>query len=1327
MQGRHVFRCVQCDLFVESGGAAEECEFHTGDGADNEKLCGCGSCGCKHGAHRPIAHSDYKYSSFFTNTNELLDHQKVFATVAARDALAVFGATNATHPTHARNLFLYVTPKTRSHPAQRVLFFSAEHLSFVGLHASMALYSANANSSINNSLNITKIVDTDSSSYVSADWISNSIGAIVGIQITCFDGVDAQPKTKFLGPAPSITNIYFTHDDGLFKLFRISALSTYDAAPVSLEKPIKNVHRRSLQFVQEGSSAATPKPSSSTCYSYLCNHGAASNSNSTQCYSYLHELENSNKDIQLSVMACYSYLCNHTEINASQCYSYLHKLDVIASTPQVNTGEVNTIAPQFSGKGFRVQECVQCGSDFFDAQNFAFSCRFHAQEDGKCCLKGNIPCSASMHRSIHHSEYPYANYSKHISKFFTRDYLAFGSARSFDFSLETPATISIDCGVTKHNHTLVPDKFYIFFNCGSEAKDKHLLLYSREDLLVDANKIEPVIAKYERNGDLLEAVWIIEDACITGVEMHAKSSTTVTAGITRVLFKFREKLSLAPTVTTVAILSESHFGELALLPATKLNSAQYPNLPSEDITFIHHDPNALTLGIPRPRPPQRFSCVSPQNACPLKPSFVSVDCFRTMAHSNKSLGAAGGGDRFMIVLDVVNSSSEPVVIDGFNVWWKMRDDARMDWVSARVRQDVLREENGRGVEVAANRWSTVKFFVEVEEDGVARLGPILFDVELVTIGKSSVSITLEHTADQVYTIPIPDTESRASIVLENPETHAILSVSVSKSPSASKDLFTIAMLDQTTIITTNKLRAAVISALREQSLGGVVTVASDSRDDQSAAYTVEALVDEACRRVYAIRVNVFHGASKAVRFFRVSVYGDAAALDPKRRRTGEEAVKALYDNITSNSLYYEAASPCVQWREQALKQFVPRVPPPPVREKVVKVVGIDAQSLDVIEQSVSRIVEEQLTQALSRIPLLQQQQSAIVQPTAGAPNVDKIDLILAKLGDMDSRLQRQERAVSEQVGAVVARFDKLADIIERNQRAVVNAVQSIATAVDEKSFYSADHADTTHTVGGILSDEENLLALEDLARRLESVGISADELTISVQELNGLSNLADRLEAVANSTIDISIIPTNQRDNINNAVVDEKVDRIFEFLNTRMEKMEHFTHIGDMVANGLREIVDKQTELSEEVRSTLTRGTSPTSSADASDEQLEILAKLNEIEARVGVLPQVYREIMDSSLDKQTQSLVTIIDGKNGIAGGVKDSESSIGAFLTRPLSTSPTPPSAKSKRSSLYRALPTVPNMGIASGFSKLAGGIVKRVAESHDEPQEVPESENT
>ncbi|KAJ3069587.1 hypothetical protein HDU98_007358 [Podochytrium sp. JEL0797] len=1204
MTDPHVFRCVQCDEFVTAG----ECRFHseasaaTGREGDSLKVCGCQAGGCHLGTHRQAAHTDYKYSAFFAELNTLLDKQRILTTVEARETLVVVGVTDDMHPTHPNHLFLYATPNGRSHPRQTIRYFSADNLNFVSLRVSMAqLYDAGPRESVLKALHI---VDESSHASVAAEWISNDIGGIIGIQVAC--------KAATASASAAITNIYFSHEDNQFRLVSINVLSTFDAAP-KIATHLSNTQRRMSKRLSREAGSRSPPP---------------------------------------------------------------HKW------------------------GY-VQDCVQCGTSFLESENFDHSCRFHTMENGSCCMRGTVPCASGRHRTEHHTEYSYAAYQSYLKDFFKHDHELFGrGCHADDLSFDPMLTLSLSCGITLPTHVSNPDKFFVFLKCGHDLNQQFLMLFDRADLMVDASSLDPVIRKYEDAvGNFAQVEWIMEDEEIIGVQMHVQSSTMQTPSITRVLFEFESWDAPTPICGTLAILSESHFGELA----PPLNQP-YPTLPSQTDTFVYHPPGSTLLGIPRPRPAQKFHPIA-QHGCPLKLNFVSVDCFRS--------NPTQGGDQFLLIFDLVNRGQVAVEIQEFHCRWKLGGGE--EWLRATISEDSVSRGGGGAGQILGDKWATVKLFVDVgpEWGGVARLGSLLFDVELVCVGGSTVSLTLEHTPDQIYTIPEPETPTHASILLESTTTHNTVILDIASTPTNDQDMFSISFLGRSTSVSLNQLRVAVITALRRPELGGVVPLFEESRVEVKCSVTAKAVVDSASRCVYAIRVDAVYEDVKAVRFFAVAPYGDAVLLDAERAGEVVEAKDAVEGLVA-----FEVVRGFVFRGEEGVRVG---------EERGFDGVEVDGKSdtddvtenvdMCAIEERVGALVERQMNEFMAKMMAM------MAPPPPPPPSVtqisvavdQKLDLILSKLVQMDSRMQQLEQdhgyhkhEVSEKLETVVTSVENLAFVTEKS---VQEAVTSMTVALEAYHFDPQE-------------DETNAAeAFDDLARRLENVGISAQGLTESIQEMSALSDLADRLEAVAElASTDLHLpcraIPAS------GSVDEGKLDRVLEALSARMEKMEHLSTIGDVVTSGFKQIVMKQTELDVDVRSSLARAAEASPSPSTRSEPIEmteVVSKLNDLEARIEILPQVYREMMDSLLDRQTSTLVSSISE-------VRAPRSPVHSPAPRglsPLSRQPTPtlmtptpsetPAAAGKRSS-YR-IPAVPNMGIAVGLSKLTGRYNKRSSTDSDE----------
>ncbi|KAI8616997.1 hypothetical protein BC830DRAFT_148113 [Chytriomyces sp. MP71] len=92
--------------------------------------------------------------------------------------LAARHAKDNFHPTHPSHLFLYVTPNGREHPSQRVLFFSAHHLAFVALRASMSvMYSAGSKENVLRVVNVSQLAWMNIGNTVICDCWRNECGS----------------------------------------------------------------------------------------------------------------------------------------------------------------------------------------------------------------------------------------------------------------------------------------------------------------------------------------------------------------------------------------------------------------------------------------------------------------------------------------------------------------------------------------------------------------------------------------------------------------------------------------------------------------------------------------------------------------------------------------------------------------------------------------------------------------------------------------------------------------------------------------------------------------------------------------------------------------------------------------------------------------------------------------------------------------------------------------------------------------------------------------------------------------------------------------------
>ncbi|KAJ3201734.1 hypothetical protein HDU82_007898 [Entophlyctis luteolus] len=857
----------------------------------------------------------------------------------------------------------------------------------------------------------------------------------------------------------------------------------------------------------------------------------------------------------------------------------------------------------------------------------------------------------------------HVRYAKYIKDFLDFDCKVFGKATSDDFSYSPPLTLYVSCGTTSGAHKYEKNAFFVNWKFGPNENNQCLRIFKRSDFSKLA-KGENYIVKLNKIV-LLEASWIIDREMVSGVEMRVKSATAQSSGHVRVLFKVGAQDSLV--VTTIAILSESHFGELA---TPKGNLLPYPSLPSEKSTFFATYGDAQLLGLPKPRAPQKFTQFCERNPPPLKLSLLSVDCFKCGASTSDV-----DPDAFLLTFDAVNFLPTPLEIEQVSVWWLPRDaGVNGKWQSAKLIETTLNATSDKPKVISGNRWGTLKLFVEINTTGIARLAPLLFDVELTVDGGTKISLTIEHTADQLFAIPGPETKSSRWMLLENPVTHAEAVLEVTK-PGSSESAFIFRASSHSKLAATvSDLRHAVVRALKSPSLNGVVPMGNSSVASRDFSFTVSALVDVLCRRVYAFRVDAMCGPAegpsvRAVRFFTVPDYGDADVLNPVYAPKTSEATSPM--SITDSDFTVQTG---ILWREQSLIDFVPRVTTLP--ESYVQ----EQTSIRDIESKMTSVIEKQMAELFAK--------NASAFKTS-LEKSNKLDVVLAKLTDIDTRISKVEAAqasrnaeVQRFVDTLAGKVDGLGLRIDENNRNILdsihNSARSSAMGFTESSF-----------------DDESLTALDALARRLEAVGNTAGGMATSIGEAKSLASLAQRLEAIASSPMGGDKASLASKDSGT-----EKLDAIVSALNQRMEKMEHLATINESVSSGIRQIIEKQAELNQDWRSasalsmTAEHGWSSTSRMS---DNSEILAKLAELETRVNAMPQIYKTVVESSVQRQTVALTALMDKRNS---GASDN--------TRSFSSSPTP-----AKKSVYRlSVPTVPNMGISSGLSKLSGALRNRMS---------------
>ncbi|KAJ3067161.1 hypothetical protein HDU98_009623 [Podochytrium sp. JEL0797] len=233
-------------------------------------------------------------------------------------------------------------------------------------------------------------------------------------------------------------------------------------------------------------------------------------------------------------------------------------------------------------------------------------------------------------------------------------------------------------------------------------------------------------------------------------------------------------------------------------------------------------------------------------------------------------------------------------------------------------------------------------------------------------------------------------------------------------------------------------------------------------------------------------------------------------------------------------------------------------------------------------------------------------------------------------------------------------------------------------------------------------------------------GMQQATATMMQEQLLGLTRSVDTLVAVANKTENVladavdnmawALDSFQQHQDLHptsaSPTSDESIDRIAEAIKTMNQRMESVEQISssiipDIVSKGLQQIAEKQSLLDSELRSSLANLSSGATPTDA-----DLLSKLNELEHKFESLPQLYIDSVTVSLQKQTRSLMDVIDD---IKESQTEAMNHVAADSAKRVSSSVSPTRAAT--------LPAIPNMGISSRISKLATFAKNRLSSSeHD-----------
>ncbi|KAJ3072692.1 hypothetical protein HDU98_003117 [Podochytrium sp. JEL0797] len=326
----------------------------------------------------------------------------------------------------------------------------------------------------------------------------------------------------------------------------------------------------------------------------------------------------------------------------------------------------------------------------------------------------------------------------------------------------------------------------------------------------------------------------------------------------------------------------------------------------------------------------------------------------------------------------------------------------------------------------------------------------------------------------------------------------------------------------------------------------------------------------------------------------------------------------------------------------------------------------------------------------------------------------KLDAMITQMQVFDARLVVVERGVAETNEAVanvrqhVADIKKAVDLSNTSPNGagavetifldgVAARLESLVLGVEAVKIPVAEPRPIPVAV---VEEVQELSAFSDIAARLESLASANSSFNATKVEVNTLDSLASRLETVASTT--------SQLDGIRQVV---------ESMQARLARMEAFAPAEsanadqdesgcESVANRVDLILERQVSIGLQLRDSLSRGRNNNSA--------ELVAQIAELDSKVERLPLIYMDIFSASLQRQTHSLMGIMDdiikeqtetisaaaasgrrvglaGFNGVVGGVVGS-------------------------------IPYVPDLGIRKRFSRLTAnfGLRRDVAIGVDEEGE-------
>eukprot|EP00183_Erythrolobus_madagascarensis_P006139 CAMPEP_0185844766 /NCGR_PEP_ID=MMETSP1354-20130828/884_1 /TAXON_ID=708628 /ORGANISM="Erythrolobus madagascarensis, Strain CCMP3276" /LENGTH=664 /DNA_ID=CAMNT_0028544541 /DNA_START=83 /DNA_END=2077 /DNA_ORIENTATION=- len=519
--------------------------------------------------------------------------------------------------------------------------------------------------------------------------------------------------------------------------------------------------------------------------------------------------------------------------------------------------------------------CVQCSSEFKESDVGDKSvCRFHTfgPEYGRVgakhgCCGASEPCVTAKHRKSHHCEYPYEAFFPRANQI-----LAYS-----DTMKEWASVSDTDLSSAKSGSSTAPDvsacvgKLLRWTSRGPLVNDDYLIVkvgrvtaaskhffhtFSAEDLGVASTRADEkslIFRNEHDNGAQYEqAEWIVEDGQVCGVRIECKAHSSPGPVSKEVRFS-TEPLEVVPWDDDhlFRTVKDERFSEL---------------LPTDDGVYGKSLPEPIVKGatVPDTRKPRKDFARGGRGALAQSVMIQGVEKFDggSSIAANREGSLYDGADQFAGCVSIVNTTEKPVLIVKATVEWRFVGEQEWNAVD-KVDADGTTQVPLRCDPMEATEF-TFNVFVRGKGDKprsgswfnrswVARQQPVRFRVTVEDVSGSTSFAVLEYVQPR-YKSDLSASSKESTLLsmsLYHPYFDSKYAVEVEKGKPGNDSCVIRVGSSSLSVMKLRQLAcAAVKSGEAEQSLSALKV----GKEDKYHEWNASALVDIACRRVYAIKV-----------------------------------------------------------------------------------------------------------------------------------------------------------------------------------------------------------------------------------------------------------------------------------------------------------------------------------------------------------------------------------------------------------------------------------------------------------------------------------------